>query len=908
MAGTPEQHIWVLRNKLETATSALEEETRQKSEIKTASEQLKEDLRKQKEAYAKLDKHAKNCEKATNKAQKDVKNAKGYSDHVINSQKGNLRSAERRAEEATRDLKAWRDKYGFSVEKPAEEKYALQMSVSEWQSKAEKARNQIASLEEQIQGTPTQMGLHQALEEWEEHQGCSEEFATLEDKVHELKEELAASKEKYQKAKSDMKPIQKKADQLEQAKTALQELQNKADQLEQAKTALQELQDKANQLYQAFQELQNKASELEQANKALQDQDKTQDYILHIQKLESDLEQHQKTEGEMKVLQEKVQHLEQALHDQEKTDIHMPDDDVLHRERLESDLKALQDRHQKTESEMDALQEKAGRLEEANKAFQDEDDSRKDILQKLNSDLTTTKEQLQTTESDLEALQEKAGQLEESNRAFQDQDQVPDSDAPTVGEMADQVEALAGVIDQLESELKETKEGLQKKKTDMDGLKENVYQLEQANKVFQEKEDERLLAEFLEEEKPRVIEERTQLMAQTKTSKKPEQDMETLQLRLETPEKAKHSQVSSSAHIMGSSPSYPSQRRLLTYANILSQVTPPSSPIYTTDEGSQDLEKTPRPKKSLRQDLGYSSRDQSDGEQPDLFMSPQEGAMMSKQAEIGEEKKEVGAETWQTDSSEDDGERAKGSMRLSTKWSLPLRRPRKDLEIHDLQAMERTKEHSEVLENLFECTPAKANAIDRRLKALGPGCRLHEAPAIVAYELSEIPEDTYKGLASGQLIATIPPNKVKDAGTSPDKFTHDMSTDNQDLPAKDVGGPILIAKDMTTDTTGLYTEGVKVPHTKSSRRTSLLYILTFLMILFGLFCLYVGLKPDPKLTTQHGIMYKNIYSHRHTPFPTPSLYASTPITFVYPPTPALQLGLGRMMTGSSLGGRLKGQW
>lgn len=99
-----------------------------------------------KEAYAKLEKHTKNCEKATNKAQRDVKHAKGYADHIVGSQKGNLKSAERRYEEAARELKEWRDRYGWAVEKPAEEKAALHRRLSEWQSKAEKAWNEIAAL------------------------------------------------------------------------------------------------------------------------------------------------------------------------------------------------------------------------------------------------------------------------------------------------------------------------------------------------------------------------------------------------------------------------------------------------------------------------------------------------------------------------------------------------------------------------------------------------------------------------------------------------------------------------------------------------------------------------------------------------------------------------------------------
>ena len=54
------------------------------------------------------------------------------------------------------------------------------------------------------------------------------------------------------------------------------------------------------------------------------------------------------------------------------------------------------------------------------------------------------------------------------------------------------------------------------------------------------------------------------------------------------------------------------------------------SPIYTTDEGSLDLEKTPRPQKSLRQELGYSSRDQSEIWSSDVSLPHYQGGKTSK--------------------------------------------------------------------------------------------------------------------------------------------------------------------------------------------------------------------------------------------------------------------------------------
>lgn len=339
------------------------------------------------------------------------------------------------------------------------------------------------------------------------------------------------------------------------------------------------------------------------------------------------------------------------------------------------------------------------------------------------------------------------------------------------------------------------------------------------------------------------------------------------------------------------------------------------------------MEKTPRAKKSLRQDLGYSSRDQSDEYQSDVSMPQQQGVMMSKQAETSEEKKAAGAANWETDGSEDVGGHARGSMRRKMKKLLSLERQAKNLETLETRGKGRAKEQSEALESLFECTPAKADAIDRRLKALGPGCRLYEAPALVAYELSGIPEDTYKGLASGQLIATMPLNEVKDVGTNPDVFADDratdtadlpaeevadplrsvkdMATDTTDLPVKEVADPLRSAKDMATDTTDLPVKKVTVTPTRFSSWALFIYALMLLMILFSLFSLYSGLKSDPHSKIQHGIVYKNVYSHRYTPLPAPSRHASTPITFVYPPMPAPQLGLAMMMKGGSSGGGVR---
>lgn len=103
-----------------------------------------------KDSFAQLQKHTKNCEKATNKAQKDAQNAKGHANHLINSQKGQLRNAEKRYETAAQELKEWKERYGW-MEKPCVEDAALQKRL-EWQSKAEMARVEIAELERRSPG------------------------------------------------------------------------------------------------------------------------------------------------------------------------------------------------------------------------------------------------------------------------------------------------------------------------------------------------------------------------------------------------------------------------------------------------------------------------------------------------------------------------------------------------------------------------------------------------------------------------------------------------------------------------------------------------------------------------------------------------------------------------------------
>ena len=211
----------------------------------------------------------------------------------------------------------------------------------------------------------------------------------------------------------------------------------------------------------------------------------------------------------------------------------------------------------------------------------------------------------------------------------------------------------------------------------------------------------------------------------------------------------------------------------------------------------------------------------------------------------------------------------------------------------------RAREQSTAIESIFECTPAKAHTIDRRLKALGPGCRLQEAPALVAYELSGIPEDTYKGLVSGQLLATMPPKDANGTGTT---LMHSIGTDTTDLPTEEVTNPVLLTEEMATDNTILPNDNSMITETRLSSGSFSDYfmpLLVLLMMLLSFFYLYMDFTSNQSPKTANGVVYKNAYSLRY--MPTPSISAATPVTFVYPPTPAPQLGLARMLMASSSG-------
>ena len=510
-------------------SAALEEETRRRIELQANKDEMEGGVKGIAEDFAKLKAHVKNCEKATEKAQKEAKDAKGFADHRINSQKGQLKNAERNWDRLTRELRVWTEKYG-TVDRPAEEKLALQQNITELQSKVEEARNQITVLETQIRGTPEQMGLHQALEQWEEHQGCSKEFMDIEDKVNDLetrelklKSDLAASNQKYQKAQSD-----------------IQSLQN-------------------------------------QLGQAAQGQDTTS-YTQRILQLESDLqastEWNQKRELDLRAVTNQFMQAQLTFENQKKIDVNMSDVDTLDKAKVESYLNAFQEQHQQTVSDMNALKEKADQLEQANKAkadqleqankaFQDADKTRKDLLEKLQSDLQKAQDSHQATKSDMEVLQGKADQLEEDLRITKDQYQKSQSGMKAnANALESDLEAASGKYQTMESNMKElqvkarqqekdlgiaktdletAKQEHQTVKSELEDLQRKANELRESNQQSQKKQEE--LHEEMENYR-RLYEAsqkaENELLKQQAGSSKPEHD-----------NKAQQNQVSSATHAAG---------------------------------------------------------------------------------------------------------------------------------------------------------------------------------------------------------------------------------------------------------------------------------------------------------------------------------------------------------------------
>ena len=525
------------KNSLTAYSAALEEETRQKIELQASQDELMNGMRSVQAEFFKLKEHVKGLEKGIQKAQKEAKDAKGFADHRINSQKGQLKNAERNWDRTTRELKVWTEKYG-TIDKPAEEKLALQQTVTDLQSKAEQARNQITLLETQIQGTPEQMGLHQALEQWEEHQGCSKEFMELEDKLDDsqkrerkLDSDLKATREKYQKAKADIQSLQT------------------------------------------------------QFGQATQGQDNT-NYIQRILQLESDLqagvERNQKTELDLKAVQEIANQLflaQGTFQHQEKIDVNMSDDDTVDKAKLELRLKAFQEQHQQTESDMNALKAKADRLEQANKAFQDDDKTRNDSLEKLRSDLKRAEASHQATKSNMKVLQEKADQLESdledtkkeyqtSKDALQETANTLESDLKTA---SDKYQTMKFHMEELQTKANDGQKDLgiaktdlenansehQKVKSELEDLQVKANGLQESNELSQQKqkklsedmENYRRLYEAsqkaeqeknMDHEMADVKEDETELLKQQAGSSKPEHDI-----------KKQQNQVSSAAHTTG---------------------------------------------------------------------------------------------------------------------------------------------------------------------------------------------------------------------------------------------------------------------------------------------------------------------------------------------------------------------
>ena len=525
------------KNSLTAYAAALEEETRKKTELQASNDELLNGMRGVEEEFAKFKVHVKNCENAVKTAQKEAKDAKGFADHRINSQKGQLRNAERQWDRTSRELRVWTEKYG-TVDTPAQEKLALQQSVTELQSKAEEARNQITMLETQIRGTPEQMGLHQALEQWEEHKGCGKDIMELEDKLDDsqkreqkLQSDLTAIKQKYQGAKADIETLQTQLGQISQG------------------------------------------------------QDNT-NYVQRILQLESDLQvsviRNQKIELDLKAVQEIANQLflaQGTFQNQEKIDVNMSDDDTLDKAKLDSYLKAFQEQHQQTESEMNALKARADQLEQTNKALQDNDKTRNDFLEKLQSDIKTSKESHQATISDMEVLQGNADQLEKDLGITKEQHHESKSSMAALQEKVKKLEsdlgAASGKHQTVEAKMKEVQAKANEHETDLGIAKmdletaKNEYQtvkseledlqgkangLQESNQLFEQKQKEL----YEEMDDYRRLYEASQKAGQDKnggheTAGVKEGEIELLKQqagssKLEHEIKTQQSQVSSTAH------------------------------------------------------------------------------------------------------------------------------------------------------------------------------------------------------------------------------------------------------------------------------------------------------------------------------------------------------------------------
>ena len=582
MAGNAGQHIAILRKQLDESSQALEEESGRIAQFKMANEYLQNEFQKSKTECARLENHAKECEKAVEKAQKSSKHDRSFAESTVKMQKVQLKNAEKSILEAKQALKEWTDKYGWSVDLPAQEKLALQASLAEWQSKAEKAHIQVASLEEQIQGTPDRVGLHQALEQWDEHQACSAGFADLEDKLYDgnmIKEKLESDlnniKQKYQKAKNDIAELKSRVNQLEEARMTSQGLPITSEQVEQAEKA--------------FQELQSKANQLESDKKVLQDQDKTDEYIQRIQKLESDLNaatgDRQATDVKMKALQEQNDQLRQ-------TNSAFLGQDGSHTEmlqKLDSGLKMEEEQHRTTKLNMETLQGKADQLElelrtaiEQNETINSSMAALQGKSDQLESDLRKANEHDQTTKSCMEALQGKADQLESDLKAQREHNQKIESDLEMLQDEADLLrsellkqdgddEYPGPGIEALEAEAEDDRlwtEKQEKLKSEMRALKAENDQSDyrlcksdmeflEAHKSKQGEEDPEILEDIrrdLEAAKisPEVVEAVRRDIEAEKSKQVENSSLETVE---------QHSQVSSFAPILGLNPfkSYPEQ-------------------------------------------------------------------------------------------------------------------------------------------------------------------------------------------------------------------------------------------------------------------------------------------------------------------------------------------------------------
>lgn len=179
---------------MEEIRKALEDAQGQIATLTSEKKQLLENIKNQKQEISTKEKHIMQAEEEVKKhkllveeADKNVKVAKGNAEHLIKSKKGQLVAAERNLGKAQRELKDVKAQHELCAKK-----------IEDFKVAETRKDGEIAKLKKEIEGTEEQVGLHQALEDWKEHQGCAQDIMKLEDDLSDFKEKHKKLKENLQ--------------------------------------------------------------------------------------------------------------------------------------------------------------------------------------------------------------------------------------------------------------------------------------------------------------------------------------------------------------------------------------------------------------------------------------------------------------------------------------------------------------------------------------------------------------------------------------------------------------------------------------------------------------------------------------------------------------------------------------